>query len=278
MGLDNEFVSFEIAKQLKELGFREECFAYWKMINNQPVLLLQSMHIANEKIAGYSSNHIDDAVDRPMWFQVYRWLKTTYNFDVSVNKKWREESWEWKLYLKDSSEALCDNYSEEEIESKEKAQELLMQRVFWKIENPNSVEETRHERMLRLLQEHLDSPASDKYFEDLRIKEELQESRFKKLDTYLETHSFDELLQRLIGEHTEEYRDKCYQRGYEPYPNNKMSFVISYVESRGTQTDEIECDFSNSAYVYKEYFFETICGQGCFNRIYNKDKEIIWQS
>ncbi len=135
---------------------------------------------------------------------------------------------------------------------------------------------------LKKAQEYVDSPAGQGrervYFDKLKIRLEIEAGRFKKFDGYLETHSFDELLKRVMDEHDEAYRDKCYKRGCETYPTNKMQFIYDYVRKNIEDikvagiTDgyfHTECRF------FKGYYFTITHGQGCFYRIFDSNKQDI---
>ena len=105
-------------------------------------------------------------------------------------------------------------------------------------------------------------------------EQRIAEGRYRKFEKYLETHNFDELLQRLVAENGDEWCDKCGKKGYEPYPNNKLAFVIDYLVHNYESIDVIEIEpkhFPSTIYFFKGYYFQTICGQGCFHRIYNKE-------
>lgn len=124
----------------------------------------------------------------------------------------------------------------------------------------------------------LDSPEGKKfneeYFGNLARIEEIKEGRFKKFDVWIENNDFDKLLYRLILEHDDDYREKCYHKGYEPYPNNKMQFVFDYVtEYAGTKTyvKEFDSVFSNQVWEFNGYYFQITWGQGSFIQIYNKE-------
>ena len=113
------------------------------------------------------------------------------------------------------------------------------------------------------------------------IKETLQKKRFRRFTFYLKKHNLDSLMVRLIAEHDKTYQDKLYNRGYEPYPNNKLSFVMAYAKKHGKHVDNVKgitgSDFSESCYYYNGYYFLTICGQGCFHRIFNDKKKMLLQ-
>ena len=137
---------------------------------------------------------------------------------------------------------------------------------------------------LRKFSEWMDSEegkrSMDEYFAKLVEKQKIKFGRFEKLEKYLETHSFDDLLKRMIEENGEERRDYCYNKGYEPYPTNILSLLFDYAAH---ERDPIEVPdmengyFPTTIYFCKGYYFVTICGQGCFNRIYNHKKECILQ-
>lgn len=96
---------------------------------------------------------------------------------------------------------------------------------------------------------------------------------YERFEKYLETHDFDELIYRLILEHNDDYREKCYHNGYEPYPNNKLSFIIEYIKNntKPIEIKGIKCEFPNTIWEFKGYYFQLIYGQGVITNIYNKD-------
>lgn len=135
-----------------------------------------------------------------------------------------------------------------------------------------------HDKSLKKLTEFLDSPEGiafrNEFIEKMAKEQRIAEGRYRKFEKYLETHNFDELLQRLVAENGDEWCDKCGKKGYEPYPNNKLAFVIDYLVHNYESIDVIEIEpkhFPSTIYFFKGYYFQTICGQGCFHRIYNKE-------
>jgi hypothetical protein len=114
----------------------------------------------------------------------------------------------------------------------------------------------------------------NEFVEKMAKKLRIAEGRYEKFEKYLETHDFEVLMQRLIQEHGEEWQDKCYKKYYEPYPNNKLRFVIDYLVHNYEPIEVLEIEpehFPSTIYFLKGYYFQTICGQGCFHRIYNKE-------
>jgi hypothetical protein len=141
--------------------------------------------------------------------------------------------------------------------------------------------------MLEKLKAHLESPEgraqSKAYFENLAKKEMIKNKRFDRFDEWLETNDFDKLLYRLILQHDDDYREKCYDKGYEPHMNNVLKFVFDYACDRGKQLEKIpkdlECNFPQAVYEFRGYYFEIVWGQGSITAIYNKDdlRRVFWK-
>jgi len=138
--------------------------------------------------------------------------------------------------------------------------------------------------MLEELKAHLESPEGKaslkEYFENLAKKQQIKEGRFLKFTEWLKTNDFDKLLYRLILEHDDTYIENCYHKGYEPYMNNKLSFVFDYAIEHGKEVNvkELDCPFPNVISEFRGYYFQIIWGQGSITAIYNKDdfKRIFW--
>ncbi len=136
------------------------------------------------------------------------------------------------------------------------------------------------ERAMKLLKEWADSDDAKAFFANERFKNELKVKRFERFEKYLETHDFDNLMSRLILENGDDWRGKCYDKGYEPYPNNKLQFLFDYViyktDNLEELPEEIECYFPMDTFEFRGYYFQIIYGQGSFVRIYNKeDKSLL---
>jgi hypothetical protein len=118
------------------------------------------------------------------------------------------------------------------------------------------------------------------YFEELALKQDIEYKRAQKLRHYLDERDFDNFIGRIIREHDDDYCDKCYQKGYEPYPNNKYNLLLKLVEIEGEEVKEIDfkddCVFPNVIMKYKNYYFQWIWGQGVINVIYDENHERIF--
>jgi len=134
------------------------------------------------------------------------------------------------------------------------------------------------------MRDWLDSPEGqaslDEWADGIKKKQDVLEKRLVKVEKYLNENDFDKIMERLIEEHNDEYCDKCYKKGYEPYPNNKLSLLYSYLENNYEHIENhlIPQDFLSVSYFFKGYWFTVYCGQGCFNRVYNNKLENILQT
>ena len=110
------------------------------------------------------------------------------------------------------------------------------------------------------------------FVNEMREKDGIQEKRFLKFDKYLEENGFDKLIYRVVLEHDDAWFDWCYRNGIEPYPNNKLAFILNYVEDRGKRVKikKIKSEFPNEIFEFMGYYFQHIYGQGVITRIYNK--------
>jgi len=116
------------------------------------------------------------------------------------------------------------------------------------------------------------SPAGKQYFEKEVEKLRIKKSRYLRFEEWLKNNDFDELMYRLILEHDEDYRRKCYDNGYEPFPNNKLAFLIDYMVNnvKSVKVQSIDKNFPNGIWEFNGYYFQMMFGQGVATFIYNK--------
>jgi hypothetical protein len=120
----------------------------------------------------------------------------------------------------------------------------------------------------------IDDHIMDDYIAKMERKKEISEKRYNKFEKWLENNDFDNLLYRIILEHGDEYRSKCYENGYEPNPNNIMGFIFNYVTERGgkeVKIKEFDNLFTNKIWEFKGYYFQITWGQGVILKIFNKE-------
>lgn len=134
------------------------------------------------------------------------------------------------------------------------------------------------ERFKKDLDEWIESPIGIAYFENERKKAEIKIQRFNRFTEWLKTNNFDNLLYKLIVKHDNDYIKKCHENGFEAYPNNVLQFIFDYAFVYGKKINKsvlkkkkLDCDFPFDIKEFEGYYFQIIYGQGCINRIYNKE-------
>jgi len=72
--MNKEFVSYEQALALKELGFDELCFGYWKSKN----------WLIQEKTRTDGYTHADQECSAPLYQQAFKWFREKYGLYHSI--------------------------------------------------------------------------------------------------------------------------------------------------------------------------------------------------
>jgi hypothetical protein len=75
--MEKEFIPYEQALALKELGFDEPCFKYY--VDNK--LIQNGLDILNK-----DCNWVDNQCLAPLYQQVFRWFREKYKLDVTFRK------------------------------------------------------------------------------------------------------------------------------------------------------------------------------------------------
>ena len=122
-----DFVTFEIAKKLKDKGFKEKCLTYYDVYDNVGLLyntqysdellhcqytdLLMSHNIGE----GRQPDDSDNCVDAPTISQVLKWLRkekkihTCVDFDGDMN-------WYYQIAIYGSTDIAADGYGYNDYE------------------------------------------------------------------------------------------------------------------------------------------------------------------
>lgn len=85
-------------------------------------------------------------------------------------------------------------------------------------------------------------------------------NRYKKFEEYVKIKNFDNLMLRLAFEHSDEYINSCYNRGYRPTPNNKLQFILDYLNDNYADivVKKISTKETNKTWSYNGYYFQVI--------------------
>jgi hypothetical protein len=80
--MEKEFVSYEIALKLKELGFDEPCFTYYYELTSN---LRTHIGVDIGNAWTYSENKKLGFTLAPLYQQVFRWFREKHDIDISIN-------------------------------------------------------------------------------------------------------------------------------------------------------------------------------------------------
>jgi hypothetical protein len=156
MKIENEFIPYEQALALKELGFDEPCFAFWDAYNGDTHLFLNlrlQYHwmvrvyksIFNKKpifILDISQNYLeylegDNAVLAPSYQQAFRWFREKYDLQYNIiwNKFYEKTPYQYEVRQTWRNETLrpygtsgmCKTYEEAELACLKKLIEIVKQ-------------------------------------------------------------------------------------------------------------------------------------------------------
>jgi len=77
--MENEFVNYSEAVDLKELGFDEECISVYITSNKEPYPMYRP----------YTLKEQSDQLLRPLYQQAFRWFRETHNIDSTVKELYK---------------------------------------------------------------------------------------------------------------------------------------------------------------------------------------------
>jgi hypothetical protein len=125
-----EFVSYEIALKLKELGFDEPCLTYYYEFTSDlrthiGVDIGNAWTYAGTKKLGFTL--------APLYQQVFRWFRNKYNIDISINtiySKYNENTSKKYSVVIDNKTmytnvGFYDNYEKAELAGLQKMIEII---------------------------------------------------------------------------------------------------------------------------------------------------------
>ncbi len=119
MKIEKEFIPYQQALELKELGFNEPCFDFYD--NNQELFY---NHENKEKI------HVGDGVNAPLYQQAFRWFREKYGLGSIIQPTYSETNQYKVFHLKgitkgESTSIEFKTYEEAELECLKKLIEIV---------------------------------------------------------------------------------------------------------------------------------------------------------
>ena len=127
----------------------------------------------------------------------------------------------------------------------------------------------------------INSGEAQTFFDKKQIAQIIRDKRAEKVHGFLEsgTLNMDQVINRLIKEHDYEYQSKCMKNGYEPYPNQKLDLLFHVASVFGTSIDAEdtkewrEVPFATDIYLYRNYYFVNMWGQGVASFVLNLQED-----
>ena len=93
--MEKQFIPYELALELKELGFDEPCFAIWSGFDENNFSVTDTVRLFSSKfsIDGTQSNtsyinSTDNRVSAPLWQQVFDWFRYVMLLDNFITPYW----------------------------------------------------------------------------------------------------------------------------------------------------------------------------------------------
>jgi hypothetical protein len=117
--MEKEFIPYEQALELKELGFDEPCLAYLK-----PNVLTYEITIGEFNEFEYHS--------APLYQQAFRWFREKYEVKVISVGGDNNKKFNYLLHLKDNNQVLgekCNTYEEAELACLKQLIEIVKEKL-----------------------------------------------------------------------------------------------------------------------------------------------------
>lgn len=142
---------------------------------------------------------------------------------------------------------------------------------------------------LKALEDYFKSPEFQDHLVDIKKADDLKFDRLSRLAVFLATLSveqFNTLMDRLIGEHTEELKDRWYAKGIMPNLTNKMQLMFDYIFweysnakkllHNEIQFIQMETGFNDEIAEFRGYYFHRYFGQGTGHGIHKDGERVLW--
>ena len=85
--MEKEFIPYEQALALKELGFDEQCLASWSLTTKERITTLFGCGALLLDTDGLITNQMEDIIcSAPLYQQVFRWFRENYGIECFIKK------------------------------------------------------------------------------------------------------------------------------------------------------------------------------------------------
>ena len=86
--MKKEFLPYQLALELKELGFNEECLALWQSKRKgEPYININSpKNIKALLSCSINNSDVEYIVSAPLWQQAFDWLREKYDIEINITR------------------------------------------------------------------------------------------------------------------------------------------------------------------------------------------------
>lgn len=134
--MKTQFVSFEMAKALKELGFSEKCFAYYMQhpdVGGGPIFLSPETKDYNPHEDFQNHNGRTDLlilrISAPLYQQVVDWFREYHKITIEVFYHKYTKTWECDILFMESSDGKSPDSNKTYYEALNKAIEEALKLI-----------------------------------------------------------------------------------------------------------------------------------------------------
>ncbi len=94
--MKKEFVPYDLALELRKLGFDEPCFAYYSS-DGDYILGIDEVRFDTISTYDQNSNLGEDsnACTTPLYQQAFRWLREKYDIHYSIDRECSQHDYKW---------------------------------------------------------------------------------------------------------------------------------------------------------------------------------------
>ena len=143
--MKDQFVTYEIALKLKELGFNEECLACYTPHLGKGIFELISKGTSNEK-SGFNERFIKakaiNGCAAPLWQQVIDWFRDEPDIVIEITRQKYFDTYANSY----AYEVVCKVYKNKELEGSVVIRDNKNNHIFY------SYEEAREQAILKAIQ------------------------------------------------------------------------------------------------------------------------------
>ena len=119
--IEKEFVPYDLALELKELGFKEECFAFYGLSRDDYKTIRLSIFQNLKTDYLPDVHHLDVTCDAPTFSQAFRFFREKYGLHYIICKNIQMDGYGYREvilspYMEENENTIFKTYEEAEVE------------------------------------------------------------------------------------------------------------------------------------------------------------------